>query len=338
MTGRLPRWLLPLTIPLSVLYGSLMRARSRRYQRGRNVKRINRPVISIGNITTGGTGKTPFVRAIARELLERGHRPMIAMRGYGSSSHQPSDEELEYRAELPDVPIAVNPDRAQGIGTALEKHTECDVVILDDGFQHQKLARDLDVVLIDATQGTFMQRVLPAGHLREPLAALSRADAVVLTRADGDVSSIKRFHGKPPIAQTRQAWREILLFSDEQDGEAQSVDWLGGKAITIATAVGNNRSVIAQARRAGATVIEALCFRDHHRYTHADAERLAALAGSGVLLVTMKDWVKLGEFPILRRSSLTVAIPRVEIEFVEGSDALWTMIDHTIASFRRDQQ
>ncbi len=141
------------------------------------------------NLSVGGTGKTPMVMHVLRVLLERGYRPCVAMRGYSKSKDGAADETDAYRRAFPEVPIMAQPDRIAGLRSLLERtpaEKQFDRVVLDDGFQHRQIARDLDVVLIDATPGrsVFADRLLPAGWLRERVGSLARASAVVLTHAE----------------------------------------------------------------------------------------------------------------------------------------------------------
>lgn len=182
----------PLPGPLGRLAGAIyareIRRRNRAYDRGGRVTRLDRPVISVGNLSAGGTGKTPMVMKLATALLEAGHHPCIAMRGYKAAAGR-SDEAEEYRARLVNVPVVAQPDRISGLRAlfATEVGRDVDVVLLDDGFQHRRLARDLDIVLVDATRSPFEDRLLPAGYLREPPASLERAQAVVITHAEAVV-------------------------------------------------------------------------------------------------------------------------------------------------------
>jgi tetraacyldisaccharide 4'-kinase len=189
--GPLPAFLLPLTLPLSWAYRGVIAARNAKFDRGIGVHRLDRPVISVGNITTGGTGKTPMVAWIARLLIEHGCTPVIAMRGYKSQPGAMSDEEAEYRDLLPDVSVLANPDRIAALHEFLPTHPEVKCIILDDGFQHRQIHRDLDLVLIDASAETFRDRLLPAGNLREPLVNLKRADAVIVTHAPSIVRGLR---------------------------------------------------------------------------------------------------------------------------------------------------
>ncbi len=212
MTGPLPGYMAPLTIPASWIYGAAVAARNARLDRGGGVAAIDRPVVSVGNLTAGGAGKTPMVAWIADLLGAHGRKPVIAMRGYGARPPEPSDEEAEYALRLPDVPVVADPDRLSALRRFLDANPAVDSVLLDDGFQHRRLARDLDLVLIDATRETLGDRLLPAGFLREPPSALRRADAVVVTRAvrvdDAIAAKIRAAHGRPPVAWSRHVWTD----------------------------------------------------------------------------------------------------------------------------------
>ena len=164
-------------------YALAMRVRNLRYNLTRYVHVADVPVISVGNLTLGGTGKTPLVAWIARWLRQRDVRVTIVSRGYGAERGEPNDEALELEQRLPDVPHLQNADRVAAAHTAIEEF-DCQVVVLDDGFQHRRLARDLDIVLLDACEPFGFGHVFPRGLLREPISGLKRADVVVLSRAD----------------------------------------------------------------------------------------------------------------------------------------------------------
>src|SRR4051812_19919591 len=224
----------------SRLYGWEIGRRNRRYDAGRGVVRFDRPVISVGNLSVGGTGKTPMVAHIVGLLLEAGHRPCIAMRGYRSQDGR-SDEAEEYRARFPSVPVVAQADRTLGLINlfALEHegrgpHTDC--IVLDDGFQHRKIARDLDIVLLDATREPFHDRLLPAGWLREPVESLRRAALVVLTHAESASAetiqwlsgSVGRVRARPAEAVTRHGWAALCIRERGAD-RPEPVEWLRGR-------------------------------------------------------------------------------------------------------------
>ncbi len=324
MSGPLPDVLAPVAAPAAWLYGLGVRRRNARYDTGRGVRTIDRPVISVGNITTGGVGKSPMVRWICRHLQTQERTPCIAMRGYAGGEQ--SDEVLEYRATLPDTPLVVDPDRAGALDAFLPDHPEIDCVVLDDGFQHRALARDLDLVLIDATRDTMRDRLLPAGHLREPIENLRRADAVIITRAEGPddtlSAAVERAHGAPPLAWCRHRWTGVDWHA-HGTCETRTVDTLRDRRVATMTGVGNPAAIVRQLEACGAAVVVQQPARDHERYTGADVRAaLIAASAADALVVTMKDWVKLARHQALLDAGPPVAVLRVDIEFTAGESAL----------------
>lgn len=330
MSSPLPHYLAPLTVPASWVYRCAIASRNRQYDRGNGVRRLDVPVISVGNITTGGVGKTPMVAWIARLLVDAGRRPAICMRGYGATRTQRSDEQMEYEAILPDVPVIADPDRATAATAFLREHPEIDCVLLDDGFQHRQLHRDLDLVLIDATQDLASQRMLPAGHLREPLENLRRADAVIVTHADAVderlVQTIVRFHGRKPTTWARHAWPSLRRM-DASGEHTEPQSWLAGKAVVTMLGIGNPRAMREQIIAAGASIAADVPVRDHQQY---DRHMLAAIrekaATADAMVVTGKDWVKLRDVLDLHDWPVPVIVPELAIEVIEGRDALEAMI------------
>ncbi|MGE3107297.1 MAG: tetraacyldisaccharide 4'-kinase [Phycisphaerales bacterium] len=312
---------------------------NRRYDAGAGVVRLDVPVVSIGNLSVGGTGKTPMVAWVARELVGLGMKPCVAMRGYArSGAHGRSDEEDEYGRLLPGVPIVAQPDRSAGIARLLRgsSGSRPDVVVLDDGFQHRRLARGLDVVLIDISRDPFQDRLLPAGWLREPVESLRRADAVVLTHAElapdevgdrieGEVRRVMagatgrdRGNGgaSPLIARARHVWRAVNV-----GDESRGVEWLRGVRALVVCAVGNPGGFIAGARRHGVIVAGEVVLPDHDPYAPRTLDRIArALGASGaeVILTSEKDWSKLRDRDGDWARGRAVARPSLGIEFDRG--------------------
>ena len=282
-----------LGVPLAYLYSAALARINRRADLGAGVTTLAVPVISVGNLSVGGTGKTPMVMALATAMLREGLHPCIAMRGYKSRKGEPGDEAREYADRLPTVPVVAQPDRAAGV-RALLRTTAIDCVILDDGFQHRAIARDFDIVLLDATRDVFADRCLPAGWLREPVSSLVRADAAVFTHTDQVPSgALNAMHEKARaindhllIATARHTWDHLRVGGDRRD-----VDWLNGRQVVAACGIGNPGAFFDQVDGAGAIVAETWTLPDHHAWTPADAERLTLLtadASAEAIVVTAK--------------------------------------------------
>lgn len=254
------------------------------------------PVVSVGNVSAGGTGKTPFVRWCVEALRASGKHPAIALRGYKSVGGI-SDEAEEYRTMLPDVPVAVGANRLKELAKLRREHPHIDCAVLDDAFQHRAIARDLDIVLVDATRPAIDGRLLPAGWLREPATALRRADLVVVTRAqhvDQRLSDlIESFHGKPPVAWTMHEWIRIERFG-VGDREMPLAS-LNGKRVVIASALARPDAFVDDALRHGVRLVGDMRFPDHHPFTDEETQRIAARARSkdAAVLCSGKDWAKL---------------------------------------------
>ncbi len=339
---------LGLGLPLAPLYAVAVARRNKRFDKGTGVRTPAIPVISVGNITVGGTGKTPHVQHIARTLRALGKRPAIALRGYGPKVAGMSDEHAEHRTRNPETPVAAHPNRYEAVAQLLTNAIpKPDVVILDDGFQHRKLRRNLDLVLVDATRSPFLDKLLPAGWLREPVSSLARASAVIVTHADipspsqlsALCNSIQRITGIPPIATTRHAWaRDIPALIDSRE-TTKDTGWLQGKKIVLTCAIGNPDAFIRQARAAGANVTESITFRDHAKLRDKDTTRIIEAAkrtNADAILTTGKDWSKLKHIkpdrwpcPVLR--------PQVDIDFLTGRDELTTLIATALGPEKTEQ-
>ena len=220
--GPLPNALGPLSWPAARLYELGERVSSWRMT-SRPSTEIPVPVISIGNITSGGTGKTPVTTRLARALAESGCTPAIALRGYRAEKTGGSDEAAEYQMRLGDVSVLVGADRAKTALSVLDSSPGAfDVLLLDDGFQHRRLHRDLDIVLVDATRSGLDGDLLPHGWLREPAGRIKRADLVLVTNSDESnlddpvCDSIIRHRGCPPDAWARHEWSGIEVYSRGQ--------------------------------------------------------------------------------------------------------------------------
>jgi tetraacyldisaccharide 4'-kinase len=296
--------------------------RNRRFDRGRDVHRVGVPVISVGNLTVGGTGKTPCVEYIARLLREHDLRVAVLSRGYGVEAGR-NDEAMVLEENLPDVPHYQDADRVALASIAIEE-SECEVLVLDDGFQHRRLARDLDIVLIDATDPWASGYLLPRGGLREPRRNLRRAGLVVLTRCDAVeaklladvVAEVQELARGCPIAKTIHAPQELLA------GEQRTtVDTIRGKPIAAFCGIGNPDAFRKTLAGLGAEVRAFREFADHHPYTRQDVEDLQKWANNVpeamAIITTQKDWVKIR---LAELGAKPLWALRVGLQFVEGQE------------------
>ena len=309
--------------------------RNRRYDtRPELTHRVSAPVVSVGNLTLGGTGKTPMVKWIARRLRDRDVRVSILSRGYGAGEEGVNDEALELEHALPDVPHLQNPDRVASAEVAIDE-LAAQVLLLDDGFQHRRLARDLDIVLLDATEPFGYGRVFPRGALREGIRSLRRADVVCLTRADRiDERQREEIRNRVLGVAPEAHWCEsvaqpcALLRSDENgDPIEESLDSIRGSRALVFCGIGNPNAFRATVESLGATVVSLQEFPDHHRYSADDVRSLSQLAeteGVDCVLCTHKDLVKVA-VPGLGGRPLRAVEIRSEI--LRGSDQLGGMID-----------
>jgi tetraacyldisaccharide 4'-kinase len=291
----------------------------------------------VGNLTAGGTGKTPMVAWVVGELSRRGLRPGIVSRGYGARTEGGASDEAQLLAEaLPQVPHELAADRATGARALLERG--CDVVVLDDGFQHRRLARDLDLVLVDATRpwglpppsggGEAVRALLPRGLLREPPAALSRAHAAVLTRADQiERQALERLQAELarlapglPVALAEHRPRGLRAL---EGGAVEEVGRLAGERVELVSGIGNPEAFERSVRDLGAEVVAHRRFGDHHAYVASDLDGLGA--GGARLVTTSKDAVKLA--PLLARAGLAAWALEVELVLREGASVLAALLD-----------
>jgi tetraacyldisaccharide 4'-kinase len=300
-----------LAVP-AALYGGVVRARGALYDhRGLRVHATRIPVLSLGNLSVGGTGKTPLAAWAAAQLRSLGAAPAVLLRGYGD------DEPLVHAALNPDVPVVVDADRVRGVERARGSGADC--VVLDDGFQHRRVARTADWVLVSAEPFERSSRLLPAGPMREPVSALSRAHLLVVTRksagADAAVAVAERLADRVPGGATAVCRLTPSGLVDTADGTAHGTDRLRGRRVLAVAAIGAPAAFYAQLRELGASELREVPRPDHHRYTSHDVERLLAqAAGADAVVCTLKDAVKLS--PLWPHASvpLLYVSQRVEIE------------------------
>ena len=292
------------------------------------------PVISVGNITVGGTGKTPLVIWLCNLFHEQNINSAILTRGYKAVKGE-NDEPGMLAKNCHGSSVVVNPDRLAGAIEAVKKH-KAQVLIMDDGFQHRQLHRDVDIVTIDAMQPFGYGRMLPAGLLREPVSALKRAQAVIITRCDlvsrnnltELTATIKRINPNLIVAQTIHS--PVLAIS----GDKQiPVEELKDKKIYAFCGIANPEAFLATVGLVGANIIGSKIYDDHHNYTVDDVNDIyneAAKSGAQIILTTEKDYNKISS-PASGRSDLVLAYLAVRLQFVEGSDGIRELIERSLA-------
>ena len=345
-------------IPLNAIYSAVTRTRLAAYRRGWfSVSKLDAPVISVGNLTTGGTGKTPLVEWICRAIASGGtqdarqRRVCVLTRGYGrvnpktqvvvsngvellADAREAGDEPfLLARNLLGIAAVVANPDRvAAGEWALANLNAEC--FVLDDAFQHLRLARDLDIVAIDAANPWGGGSLLPYGRLREPRAGLSRADCVVITRADQveDLPSVRaavgQLTGAVPVFSSRMKTSGVRKL----DGESGDRESLRSQKLGAFCGVGNAESFFNHLRLEGFAPAFARAFADHHNYKQSEIDALVREArsrGADALITTAKDAIKL--------SSLELALPCYVLEIrisIDEEDKLVNIIRATACQNR----
>jgi tetraacyldisaccharide 4'-kinase len=294
----------------SVPYGLAVRLQNAAYGRGWLPREhMSVPVVSIGNLTVGGTGKTPCVEYVARFYRGLDRRVAILSRGYGEVAGR-NDEALLLEENLPDVPHLQGADRVTLARTAIEE-LESEILVLDDGFQHRRLARDLDVVLVDASIPWGYGYLLPRGLLREPLSSLRRAGVIVLTRCDQTPAELRerlrQTLGRiaPDVPVVESSHRAVELRNSDE--ESASLDILREGPVAAFCGIGNPEAFRRSLLDLGANVRDFRIYPDHHAYRRADVEELcrwaAGLDDRCNIVTTQKDLVKLrlsqlGERPL----------------------------------------
>ena len=318
--------------PFSPFYGALMKVRRNLYLKGRLFRRfrMNIPVVSIGNLSLGGTGKTPHVLAVAKWCMRQGLSPAIVTRGYGGRAgrgplvvfdgvdvragpDEAGDEPFmmaeilkgpaPFREQTCQAVIVAGSDRVASAALA-ERHFGSSVILLDDGFQHLRLERDCDVVLLPADRPFGTGRVFPGGDLREPVSSLLHAGVILLTKAEG-ISPEKRDEmrsemcGRFPGVPVFFSENRVTGIHDPLRGCKIEAPELGNRKIGAVCAIGSPGAFLETLRRLGLNPVESMTFFDHHRFGPSDFSRIGRMVSAGgleIVITTQKDMVKLLPF------------------------------------------
>ncbi|MFN2512016.1 MAG: tetraacyldisaccharide 4'-kinase [Pyrinomonadaceae bacterium] len=336
--------------PLSALYKAVTLTRLVAYKRGLlTVTKLPAPVISIGNLTTGGTGKTPLVEWVCRTLARKQRKVCILTRGYGrtnpgsrvivsdglnvlTTAAEAGDEPFLLAQNLEGLAAVISdPNRIDAGKWAIE-NLGAEVFVLDDGFQHLGLGRDLNILTVDATNPWGGGKLLPAGNLREPQSGLSRADCVVVTRADQSdevvslQAEIRRFIGSRPVVTSEMVVKGIARMNSERRQELTSLP----QPAAAFCAIGNPESFFELLRRRGVDPIFTRVFRDHHHYTTADLDSLiqeSRKAGAQSIITTAKDAVKVQQ----SKFEIPCYVLAIEIS-IDEEDRIIQMVDAAAAA------
>jgi len=304
--------------PLTLAYLALTTIRNALYDAGLVPTRaVDVPVISVGNLTVGGTGKTPLVIALAQRAIDAGRRVAVVTRGYGAvaDDREQADEVAMIRDRVPAALVVVSPNKVAGARRAQEQGAE--VILLDDGFQHRALERDLDVVVLDARAPFAGGHVLPGGALREAPSGLGRADVLVLTHHDSVPPDVL----EQTLSQVRAYRRDVaivlgrhvpLWVQSVAGGETQPPASLEGVPVHLFCGVGNPDGFRHTVDLLGARVTGLCAFPDHHAFGAADVASVRSRAGASTLLCTEKDARKVARIP----GNEDILYLAVELEFV----------------------
>ncbi|HEX6751052.1 MAG TPA: tetraacyldisaccharide 4'-kinase [Longimicrobium sp.] len=310
--------------PAEWAFRGIVAARNRRFDRGVGVESAGVPVISVGNVGVGGAGKTPFAAWLVARLRGWGRTPGIALRGYGG------DETVLHRELNPGVPVAT---AARRVEAARELAAAgCDVVVLDDAFQHRRLKRDLDVVLVAVETWDRAPRLLPRGPWREDVTALARADVIVLTRKSARAARAQEVAAEVSLVAPGKPVAVCHLAADGlvplHGGDPRPLDSLAGRGVLAVAALALPGPFFDALREAGAEVDEAP-YPDHHPFTAADALRIVSRAMGRPIVITRKDAVKLRGL-VSPPASVLVLEQAVRIE--AGGEVLDAALRRALAS------
>ncbi|TAL68020.1 MAG: tetraacyldisaccharide 4'-kinase [Bacteroidetes bacterium] len=339
---------------LSKIYGSIVNARNKKFdEHTSEIVKCNVPVISVGNLTTGGTGKTPFVIFLANMLLESGIRPVIIGRGYKKKrkgyvlvsdgkyvidNPDLAGDEMFLIAKKVNAPVVAHESKSEAAQIA-ERHISPDVILIDDGFQHRRLLRDIDILLINNKTLTE-QNLLPAGHLREPLSSASRADVIIeIGTIDDDTELRIYLQGKPKIFKANIVSDNIKNLNGVKVNN-DNIDKIKQNSIAV-SGIANPERFLQSLTNDGFEIIKHITFRDHKRYSQPDIDLILTeckKVNINNIIVTEKDAVKLTKFKsIFENNNVGCYIYPIEIEITENFNEFRNYIKSKIQELRKHE-
>jgi tetraacyldisaccharide 4'-kinase len=322
---------------LSVIYGLCLSLREGAYLTGvLHTREVSIPVISVGNITLGGTGKTPVVERISRELKKLGFNPGIITRGYRrkkkgvfhvdancDDANQAGDEAFML-AKKTDIPVIVGNNRALAIDEGM-KNFHIDLAVLDDGFQVRNLRKDMEIVLLNGTKNkTPNHRLFPSGPCREPLSRIGEADIILVSKGELDSTMRSLTKGKPTFRVTT---RPTHLYDVKRD-LITHYNFLKGKRIVAFSGLGDNRSFFNLIKEIGGRIVRAINFPDHYDYKDSDIARIVSFKNADLLVTTEKDAVKISCMEEVPENLFYLAIEAR----IEGEQDLLELIQRKVSS------
>jgi len=322
----------------SFFYSTAISLRNTLYDKS-IIKTVKVPaaVVSIGNITTGGTGKTPLVAWLCNYFTGQNVRTAVLTRGY-KIKNDIADEPAMLAKASPNATVLVNPDRVAAAKRAINEN-KAKLLVMDDGFQHRKLARDVNIVAIDATEPFGHEKLLPAGLLREPLDSLKRADAVIITRANQNspekIDEIKKriLAIKPDMvfAAAVHKPKYVKLIKDKQLPLSQ----LAGKKIYAFCGIGNPDAYFQTLKDMSLNIVGTKVYNDHHVYTNEDIAAIyedAQYKKAEFVITTHKDWIKTALL-CTEKFQIPFAALLVELEFMEGQEKIIALVDKALEKY-----
>ena len=342
-----------LLLPLSWMYGAVIGMRNFLFSAGLiHTTDVGVPVISVGNITVGGTGKTPLVERIVDHLVQRGHRVAVVSRGYGRESRgvvvvsdgtevradaiTGGDEPVQIARRFPDVRVVVGERRVEAAREAV-KNLGAEVIVLDDGFQHRYIARDIDIVVVDTRGDLTREPLLPAGRRREFLSGIRRATLLAFSKVEygsfGWASALRRWYDGPEVA-FRHAHQAVHLASDHREMHRREYS---DKDSFAFSGIGDHTSFVEALGESGFTIKGDRRFRDHHRFTPQEADELvdeARMTGASLLVTTEKDLMRILADDRVRMSlqRIPLCYIRLTIEILSGGNEMFRRIDDLVGT------